>query len=134
MKDICNRKDLELLMKLFYQRLLNDNSINYLFTEVAKIDLHTHLPHIVNFWEQSLFNSAVYKNNVMQIHLDLNIKEKLTPHFESWLKHFNNIVDEHFEGLNADKIKTRALSIATIMKIKMQWISKKFELLVNITL
>jgi hypothetical protein len=33
------------------------------------------------------------------------------------LKHFYEAVDENFEGENAHTLKTRALSIATVMKI-----------------
>jgi hemoglobin len=120
MKDIENRTDLELLFKEFYTRLLNDNSINYIFIDIAKIDLETHLPHITDFWEQSLFYTGGYKKNVMQIHLDINDKEKLTEeHFKTWLNHFFESVDDLFKGINAEKIKTRAESIATVMKLKL---------------
>lgn len=121
MEDIQNRKDIEILMDRFYQKLLSDDAINYIFTDVAKINVEKHLPHIVSFWEQILFATGDYKSNVMQIHIDLNAKEKLTQkHFEIWLHYFNETVDESFEGSNAEKIKTRALSVATVMKIKMQ--------------
>ena len=120
MKDIETRADLEVLLKEFYTRLLNDDSINYIFTDVAKINLETHLPHITDFWEQSLFYTGGYKKNVMQIHLDLNAKEKLTEgHFKTWLAHFHQTTDNLFTGLNAEKIKTRAESIATVMKLKL---------------
>ena len=121
MQDIQNRKDLELLMSQFYNELLRDDSVNYIFTDVAKIDLESHLPHIVDFWEQTLFHSGGYKNNVLQIHTDLNQKVKLSKnHFDSWLHHFNETVDLNFKGENSDKMKTRALSIATVMQIKLQ--------------
>lgn len=121
MEDIQNRKDIEILMDRFYQKLLSDDAINYIFTDVAKINVEKHLPHIVSFWDQILFATGDYKSNVMQIHIDLNAKEKLTQkHFEIWLHYFNETVDESFEGSNAEKIKTRALSVATVMKIKMQ--------------
>jgi len=34
------------------------------------------------------------------------------------LNHFNAPIDENFAGYNAEKIKTQALSIATVMQIK----------------
>ena len=43
-KDITNREDLLLLMQEFYKKLLTDDSINYLFTDIAKINLSHHLP------------------------------------------------------------------------------------------
>ena len=120
MTDIQNRKDLERLMADFYDRLLADDSINYIFTDVARIDLPQHLPHIVDFWELSILHSGNYKKNVMQVHLGIHEKENLTAaHFQTWLGHFNNAVDAHFSGPNAEMIKTRALSIATVMQVKL---------------
>ena len=120
MKDIEARADIELLVREFYSRLLSDPSINYIFTEVAKINLEDHIPHLVDFWEQSLFHTGSYKKNVMQLHLDLNEKEQLTlTHFNTWLAHFEATVNNFYSGHNADKIVTRAHSVATIMKIKM---------------
>ncbi|MFL9836620.1 group III truncated hemoglobin [Flavobacterium sp. ST-75] len=119
MKDIETRNDIALLMREFYNRLLADPAISYIFTDVAKIGLEAHLPHLTDFWELSVLHTGTYKKNVMQLHLDLNSKEKLTDtHFDVWLGHFNQSVDDLFSGSNAEKIKTRALSIATIMKIK----------------
>lgn len=119
MKDIETREDIALLMREFYNRLLTDPAISYIFTDVAKINLEAHLPHLTDFWELSVLHTGTYKKNVMQMHLDLNNKERLTnTHFDVWLRHFNQSVDDLFSGSNAEKIKTRALSIATIMKIK----------------
>lgn len=121
MTDIHTRKDLEWLMEHFYAKLLSDDAINYIFTDVAKINLEQHLPHIVDFWEQVVLNTGSYKNNVLQIHLDLNEKVKLLPgHFEIWLHHFEQTVNSRFIGENASKMITRAVSIATVMKIKLQ--------------
>ena len=121
MKDIETRKDLELLMAAFYEKLLHDDAINYIFTDVAKINLPEHLPHLVDFWEQNILNSGSYGKNVMKIHLDLNDKIPFTPeHFQTWLSHLNKAIDASFSGENSEKMKTRALSIATIMQIKMQ--------------
>ncbi|TRW25309.1 group III truncated hemoglobin [Flavobacterium zepuense] len=120
MKDLENRADLELLMATFYGRLLADPAINYIFTDVAKIDLPSHLPQITDFWEQVLFHTGGYKANVMQLHIELNSKEKLTKtHFESWLSHFFKAVDDLFKGNNSEIIKTRAQSVATVMEIKL---------------
>ncbi|MEO5782197.1 MAG: group III truncated hemoglobin [Ginsengibacter sp.] len=116
--DIATREDIELLMNTFYNRLLNDENINYIFTDVAQIDMKTHIP-IADFWESVLLNKNVYYNNTMKIHMDLNEKTPLTKiHFEIWLKHFTNTVDELFEGNIALLAKQRAKSVATVMQIK----------------
>jgi hemoglobin len=120
-KDIENRNDLLLLMQEFYKKLLADNSINYLFTDVAKIDLHHHLPVLVDFWDSILFQSGIYQQNAMQPHIALHQKSRLAKqHFETWLRYFKETVDELFSGDNAFIIKERATSIATVMQIKIK--------------
>ncbi len=119
MKDIENKDDLYLLVDEFYKKLLNDPEISYIFTDIVKIKLEEHLPILVTFWSQSLFNTGGYFNNLTQIHLDISKKEYLTPElYKIWLNHFNTTVNELFKGQNADKIITQALSIATVMEIK----------------
>lgn len=120
MKDLENREDLELLMNTFYTNLLLDDTINYIFTDIAKINLEEHLPIIIDFWNLSLFGRGNYKNNVLKIHLDLNKMVNLEQnHFETWIKTFNSAVDGSFTGENSEKIKTKALSISTVMQIKL---------------
>lgn len=128
MKDILNTDDLYLLVEDFYQKLLFDNSISYIFTDVVKIKLAEHLPILVTFWSQAIFNTGGYFKNLTQIHLDISEKEFLTPElFTIWLKHFNAAVDENFSGINSEKIKTQALSLATVMQIKIKMNGKKID-------
>ena len=119
MTDIQNQDDLYLLVDDFYKRLLSDSGISYLFTDVVKIKLKEHLPILVTFWSQAILGTGGYYKNLTQIHLDVNEQEHLSSeHFKIWLRHFFASVDENFAGENAEKIKTQALSIATIMQIK----------------
>ncbi len=119
MKDIHSREDITLLLRNFYQKALNDPSIGSFFTEIAQIDLEAHLPHITDFWEQQLFYTGTYKKNVLQIHQNIHSQKVIqTIHFEQWLSLFNSTVDELFKGEKADLAKTRALSIATVIRVK----------------
>ncbi|WP_276977194.1 group III truncated hemoglobin [Flavobacterium filum] len=119
MKDILTQDDLYFLVDEFYKKLLSDPKISYIFTDVVKIKLEEHLPILVTFWSQAILGTGGYTNNLTQIHLDVNEREFLSPElFQIWLTHFNNSVDENFKGEKAEKIKTQALSIATIMQIK----------------
>ena len=82
-KDIAIREDIELLMNTFYSRLLSDENINYIFTDVARINMQTHMPILADFWESILLNKNIYYNNTMKIHMDLNEKTPLTKlHFD----------------------------------------------------
>lgn len=119
--DITKRIDIETVIRDFYTRALQDQQIGFFFTEVINLDIEKHLPHICDFWDQNLFHSGTYKNNVLKIHQNLNHKVALEKiHFEQWLKLFNTSVDDRFKGLNADKMKTNALSIATVLQIRLR--------------
>ena len=103
----------------FYKKLLSDKSISYIFTDVVKIKIEEHLPILVTFWSQLLFDTGGYTNNLTNIHLAIDKKEHLTPElFKIWLNYFYSTVDELFEGTNSEKIKAQALQLATIMQIK----------------
>jgi hemoglobin len=119
MKDIQNQEDLCLLVDVFYQKLFADERISYIFTDVVKIKLEEHLPVLVTFWSQAILGTGGYTNNLTQIHLDVNAKSYLSPElFKLWLYHFYEAVDEHFMGEKAEQIKTQALSLSTILQIK----------------
>jgi hemoglobin len=123
-RDIQNREDLLLLMQGFYKKLLADDSISYLFTDVAKIDLAHHLPVLVDFWDSILFQADIYRKNAMQPHMVLHQQSPLQKHhFETWLQYFKESVDELFEGEIAFLAKERATSIATVMQIKISQLS-----------
>lgn len=119
-RDIESRDDLLTLLGKFYEGLLKDESISYIFTDIAKVDMQEHIPVIVDFWDMVLFEASTYKKNAIHPHLILNQKLKFEKHhFDTWLRHFNETVDELFKGNVAFMAKQKAKSIATIMQIKM---------------
>lgn len=121
MNDIQTQADLYVLVDEFYKKLFADERISYIFTEVIPIHLHLeeHLQILVKFWSQAILGTGGYTNNLTQLHLDVDLKSQLTPElFKIWLHHFYTSVDENFKGEKAEQIKTQALSIATILQIK----------------
>lgn len=120
MRDIETKEDLAFLMREFYSKLLVDETVGYIFTDVAKIDLEEHLPSLTNFWENMLLEANGYKKNVMGIHLMLNGKEKLQPkHFERWLFLLDETVRENFEGEKVERMLKSSQNIAAMMQFKM---------------
>ena len=117
--DILNRDDIDRLMVRFYSAALADEEIGYIFTDVAKLDLETHLPVIGDFWETILFQTGAYSRygrTPLFVHGELNKKTPLLfDHFVRWLELFETSVDREFEGENADFIKSRAHAIANRM-------------------
>lgn len=119
MNDIQTQQDLYVLVDEFYKKLLADDSISYIFTDVVKIKIEEHLPVLVTFWSQAILGTGGYVKNLTQIHLDINAKEYLSPElFKIWLDHFFSTVDENFKGEKAEQIKTQAVNIGTMMQIK----------------
>ncbi len=121
LRDIQQREDILLIMKAFYVKLLDDTAINHFFEEIVRQNhLEQHLETITDFWNGILFGATDYQKNAMQPHLDLNrTKPFQKEHFKTWLRHFNAAIDENFKGSISEMAKTRALSIATVMEIKM---------------
>lgn len=125
MKDIQNRNDLESIIKAFYDKLLEDEEFKHIFLQVAAVDMEKHLPIIVDFWESSLFQTNNYKRNTLKKHLDLhNTYGLAATHFEKWLDLFNNTVDQHYSGSLASKMKVKALSVGTVIQIKIKNLEK----------
>ena len=120
MDDIRTRTDIDLIMRVFYERALADEVIGYIFKDVAKIDLEHHLPIIGAFWETMLFQSGNYAGlgrNPLEVHMALHLRSALKPeHFVRWLELFERSVDDEFVGERTEFLKMRAHSIAGRMQ------------------
>ena len=123
LNDVEQRADLELIIKEFYDRILVDPIIGFIFVDVVKIDLASHLPLIVNFWFDVIFNNNsldkknkaanLYHGNVLQKHLEIHSLVTLkSGHFTRWLYLFNIVIDANYSGRNSELMKDRAELIA----------------------
>ena len=55
--------------------------IGYLFTDVAKLDLEAHVPHITAFWETVLLGAQTYSGGAFRPHAELP-----TPRRRTWTR------------------------------------------------
>lgn len=118
-KEIETNEDIKLLIDSFYEKVKTNKIIGYFFTDVANINWEKHLPIMYNFWENTLFYTGTYEGNPMELHKHLHKTMPLTKaHFREWTTVFCTTVDELFAGKNANLAKQRAVSIATVMQIK----------------
>jgi hemoglobin len=119
-KDIQNRKDIEHLVDSFYAKVQQDALLGPYFIDKAKVNFEKHLPIMYDFWENILFFTGSYEGNPMQVHRGMHQVHPLSmKHFQQWMQLFTGTVDELFKGKNADFVKERALSISTIIQIKL---------------
>ena len=120
MRDIQTRSDLEVVLTAFYEKVFTDDLIAYFFTDVVPLNLETHLPVITDFWEAVVLGMHSYRKNVMEVHQHIHAKAAIEKkHLDRWVQLFTQTVDAHFDGPNATLMKQRAVSIATLMHIKL---------------
>lgn len=130
-QDITNRSDVELLVDTFYGKVMTNEVIGFIFSDVVGIDWSKHLPKMYNFWSSLLFGERDYSGNPMRVHVALSkLTEMDSKEFGEWLRLFNETVDELFEGDKANEAKARASKIASLMQIKIKQ-TKQSSLLIR---
>lgn len=119
--DISSKTDIKLIITTFYDKLLKDDEMFPFFEDIIqKNQLEHHLDVITNFWNDILFNTTDYRDNVMQKHLTKHSFVKFEKaHFAIWISYFTASITAFFNGENAERMKGRAQSIAMVMQVKM---------------
>jgi hemoglobin len=109
LSDIATRDDCERLVRAFYAKAMTDPMIGFLFTDIAQLDLESHVPQITAFWETVLLGAKSYGGGAFAPHARLNAQVPLRAgHFERWLWLWRGTVDELFAGETADLAKAHA--------------------------
>ena len=115
--DIQNKKDIQLFVDCFYDKVNVDNLLGPIFNERAAIDWAEHKPKLYDFWNSILFQSGEYKGRPFPVHLALG---KLHDYeFFRWIKLFTETIDECFKGVVAEKAKLSAKNIANTLMFKL---------------
>lgn len=118
--DIKTRSDIHMLVSLFYKKVKKDDLLAPFFIETIK-DWDTHIDHLTDFWESSLFLKTRFIGDPLQIHIDVDkdnnnaITEK---HFGVWLNLWYQTINDLFEGDFAENAKRRARKMGTLMYLK----------------
>ena len=124
-QDITTRQDIDTLVKLFYDKLLQDEILQTIFQETVLSHLEKHLTVIASFWDSILLDADVYRGNVTEKHISLDKQFPLhEKEFNRWLFLWKQTVDELYAGKKAEMAKFRAQSIADIMRYKIDFINK----------
>ncbi len=117
--DIQSRADIILLVDTFYQQVLIDETIGYIFTDVVKIQVEEHMPVMYDFWCSVLLREQSYQGNVMLKHIALNRRVSLTEaHFDRWVFLWNSTIQSLFEGPVVEEAKRRVDAMKQLMMFK----------------
>ncbi len=114
LRDITHSADVALLVRTFYNQLLQVEEIKPVFEGV---DVEQHMPHMIAFWEFVLLDKAGYTTNVFDKHVNLPLKAE---HFTVWLETFENTVHSLFAGEKAEMAIQRAQSIGYSFQQKLK--------------
>ena len=110
-------------MRSFYGRALSDPIIGWLFTDVAKLDLETHVPRITNFWETILLGSHSYGGGAASSparRAPFQGAAGRAGHFDRWLYLWTMTVDELFAGERAELAKSHAVRVAAAFESRLR--------------
>lgn len=117
MKEITNRKDIELMVDSFYGAIREDELLGPVFNGVIKNNWTKHLDTMYRFWQTVLLHEFAYKGSPFVPHRKLPIEAH---HFERWLYLFNTSLDKNFSGKIAEEAKFRAQKMAEMFMYKLK--------------
>lgn len=128
MRDIETKEDIDELVKLFYDKLFEDDLLKEIFEKTVRPHLEKHLDMVSLFWDSILLDIFEYKNNVIEKHISADrlftFKKR---EFDRWLLLWKASVDELFKGEKAELAKSRTTSIADLMLYKLEFIRKTVQ-------
>lgn len=124
MQDIKNRSDIENLVNTFYSKVKGDELLSPIFN-LTEEDWQRHLPRMIDFWDNWVFQSGAYRGGMMAVHIETNERNRLTDElFQRWIFLFNEAVDTLFIGENATFVKEKADINRQIMGSKLNYINQ----------
>jgi len=120
-KDIENRKDINVLVRTFYDQIREDKELGPIFNKQI-YDWESHLERLTDFWETNLMAVRSFKGNPLLKHKILDAKNKYqieNYHFGIWLRYWITTVNKLFVGEKAEIAKNRARKMGTFMYFKL---------------
>jgi len=117
--DILGREEIVRLVDRFYEKVGQDKTLGFIFTDIAKVDWETHLPKMYAFWQTVLFRDGGFRGDPIGKHARLVPLTRMgKEQFDRWLELFEETVDELFSGENATHIKACAADMANVIHSK----------------
>lgn len=120
--DLDNKETIKVFVEQFYEKVLVDDLLAHIFTDVAKINVEDHFLKIRSYWEKMLLKDPTYRRHMMNIHREVYAKFPFsTPEFERWVKLFVETVEAGYQGPMAD----RAIKLANTIAFNMDTVLNK---------
>lgn len=118
--DLDSRENIKTFIERFYRKVLADELLAHIFTDVAGIDVNVHIPIIRTYWEKLLLGDNSYKRHTMNIHRDIHARFPFSKlEFDRWLDLFIQTARAHYAGEKTERAIQVATSIASNMDISL---------------
>jgi hemoglobin len=118
--DILNKEDLDAFVKSFYKKLCIDDLLFPYFLKMDTEQKERFMFGMTKFWENLILFSGDYDGNPMEVHKNIHQQNPLEiKQFLRWNHIVHELVDEMFEGENAELLKQKAYSISTLIQLKL---------------
>ncbi|MFT5290220.1 MAG: hemoglobin [Planctomycetota bacterium] len=104
---------IEDLVRIFYQRVSEDDLLSPVFVGQAAVDWDEHVPKITAFWCKLELGLPGFNGVPTQKHAALSAVQPFrSEQFARWIWLFHDTVDSGWEGPHVESIKARAVMVA----------------------
>jgi len=118
LRDINDLEDIKRLVDVFYDKIREDPLLAPIFNGIIKDRWPNHLNTMYTFWRTVLVKEHTYFASTFVAHPKLPVDHV---HFQTWLKLFDETVDELFKGTIATEAKWRADKMAVMFETKIKY-------------
>lgn len=117
-KDITTIDDIILMVDTFKEILVKEKELYAVYKKLAKLDVKLTKPVLYSFWNKIIFSKGKFSKKPFQYRMPLKIEPAI---YEKFIILHNNNVDTHFEGKNAELVKSRIIAIADLYQTKLAY-------------
>lgn len=117
-KEILDLEDVKLLVDTFYDKVRKDDILAPVFDERIQGHWEPHLEKMYKFWQTILLKEHTYFGSPFPHHAMLTVDHT---HFTTWLRLFNQTIDELFTGEKSEEAKGRAVKLAELFEHKIAY-------------
>ncbi len=107
--DIKNVEDIKLLVDTFYATVVKNNDLGDIFNEHLEGKWDEHHEKLYRFWQTVVLKEMTYYGQPVPSHFGLQLSKS---HFDEWNRVWSSVVDELFEGENAERAKLRGRTMS----------------------
>lgn len=110
-KDITTIEDIQLLVETFYSNVRKSALIGPFFNAALQNRWPEHLEKMYCFWQTVLLKERTYTGSPFKPHAAMPLKQL---HFDTWLRLWNDTIDQQFSGPIASEAKWRGEKMAAM--------------------